>query len=59
MVWRDNEFIGERKLRLELPGGATKGQPKRCFIDSEREYEVVCVREKDRVRWRRIHCGCP
>ena len=61
---RDSEYIGNRMLRLELPGKRPRGRPKRRFMDVVKEdMKVVGVREedaKDRVRWRQmIRCGDP
>ena len=64
-MWRrDNDYIGKRLLRMEVPGKRRKGRPKRRYMDVLRE-DLKTVRgtltdAAHRSIWRRcIHCGNP
>ncbi|PME06485.1 hypothetical protein A8A06_13560 [Escherichia coli] len=61
---RDSGYIGQRMLKMELPGRRRRGRPQRRFMDVVKEdMQRVGVREedaRDRVRWRQmIRCGDP
>ena len=61
---KDDEYIGRRMLRIELPGKRKRGRPKRRFMDVVKEdMAEVEVTEKDTVdrnNWRRkISCRDP
>ena len=45
---RDRGYIGQRMLRLEVPGKGRRGRPKRKFIDVVREdMRAIGVTEQD------------
>ena len=61
---REEEYIGKRMLKMDLPGRRRRGRPKRTYIGVVKEdMTVVGLTEedaKDRKRWRRrIRCGDP
>ena len=57
---RDNEYIGKKVLRMELPGKRRRGRPKRRYMDSIREdmrtAGVIEEDANDRRRWRVLTC---
>ena len=57
---RDRGYIGQRMLRMELPGKRRRGRPKRRFRDVVQEdMKAVGAREedaRDRARWRGLFC---
>ena len=64
MMRREEEYIGKRMLRMELPGRRKRGRPKRRFMDAVKEdMRVAGVTDDvvwDRLEWRRkIRCGDP
>ena len=61
---KDDEYIGRRMLRMELPGKRTRRRPKRRFMDVVKEdmadVEVTQEDTEDRNNWRwKIRCGDP
>ena len=61
---RDMEYVGQRALRMELPGKRRRGRPKRRYMDAlVEDMKVAGVQEKDtqdRIKWRQqIRCGDP
>ena len=61
---REEEYVGKKVLRMELPGRRRRGRPRRRFMDAIREdMRVVGAMEEDvgdRTRWRNlIRCGDP
>ena len=60
MLRRDRGYIGQRMLRLEVPGKRRRGRPKRKFTDVVREdMRAIGVTEqdaRDRVKWREMAC---
>ena len=61
---RDQEYVGRRMMKMELPGRRKRGRPRRIFLDVVKE-DVGEVGGKetdveDRTVWRKIiHCGYP
>jgi len=57
---RGVRYIGQKMLRMGLPGGRKRGRPKRRFLDAVREdMKVVGLTEEDagdRVKWKRMFC---
>ena len=53
-------YVGQRMLRLEVPGKRRRGRPKRKFIDVVMEDKrAISVTEQDarsRVKWRKMFC---
>ena len=64
-MWRrDEDYIGKRLLRMEVPGKRRRGRPKRGYMDVVREdLKTVGGTLTDaahRSIWRRcIRCGDP
>ena len=61
---RDQEYVGRKMMKIELPGKRRRGRPKRRFLDVVKEdMKEVGVKEmdiEDRKMWRiMIHCGHP
>ena len=61
---KDDEYIGRRMLRMELPGKRKRGRPKMRFTDVVKEdmaeVEVTEKDTEDRSNWRwKIRCGDP
>lgn len=48
---RDNDDVGKKILRLELPGKRPRGSPKRRFMDVIKEDMRVIGVRGDGVRW--------
>ena len=61
---RDQEYVGRKMMKMELPGKRRRGRPKRRFLDVVKE-EMGEVGGKetdveDRKMWRKmIRCGHP
>ena len=61
---REEEYVGKKVLKMELPGRRKRGRPKRRFMDAVRK-DIGVVGEVqedvgDRMRWKHlIHCGDP
>ena len=57
---RDIDYIGQRMLKMELPGRRRRGRPKRRYLDTVREdMRAVGLTEEDagdRVRWKQMFC---
>ena len=53
----EEEYIGKRMLRMELPGRRKRGRPKRRFMDAVKEDMRVAGATDDivwdRLEWRR------
>ena len=61
---RDQEYIGRKMMKMELPGKRKRERPKRRFLDVVKEdMGEVGAREMDienRKFWKKmIHCNCP
>ena len=61
---RDQEYVGRKMMKMELPGKRKRGRPKRRFLDVVKEdMGEVGVKEmdvEDRKMWRMmICCGHP
>ena len=61
---RDEDYIGQRVLKMKLPGQRKRGRPKRRYMDALAEdMKVAGVQEmdtQDRVKWKNsIRCGDP
>ena len=61
---RDQEYVGRKMIKMELPGKRRRGRPKRRFLDVVKEdVKEVGVKEmdiEDRKMWRMmIRCGHP
>ena len=61
---RDQEYVGRKMIKMELPGKRKRGRPKRRFLDVVKEdMEEVGAKEtdiEDRKMWRMmIRCGHP
>ena len=61
---REEEYIGRRMLKMELPGRRRRGRPKKTYIETVKEDMAVAgVTEedaRDRKKWRQmIRCGDP
>ena len=61
---RDQEYVGRKMMKMELPGKRKRGRPKKRFLDAVKEdMREVGVKEtdvKDRKMWRMmIRCGHP
>ena len=61
---RDQEYVGQKMMEMELPGKRKRRRPKRRFLDIVKEdMGEVGAKEtdvKDRKMWRMmIHCGHP
>ena len=61
---RDQEYVGRKMMKMELPGKRRRGRPKRRFLDVVKEdIKEVGVKEmdiEDRKIWRMmIRCGHP
>ena len=61
---RDQEYVGRKMMKMELPGKRKRGIPKRRFLDVVNEdMEEVGAKETDvenRTVWRTmIRCGYP
>ena len=61
---RDMDYVGQRVLKMELPGKRKKGRPKRRYMDALKEdMKAAGVQEmdtQDRMKWRHsIRCGDP
>ena len=65
MVWPCAEegglgYIGQKMLRMGLPGERKRGRPKKRFLDAVKEdMKVVGLTEedaRDRVKWKRMFC---
>ena len=57
---RDEGYIGQRMLRMGLPGRRKRGRPKRRFLDAVREdMKAVGLTEEDagdRLKWKQMFC---
>ena len=57
---RGVRYIGQKMLRMGLPGRRKRGRPKRRFLDAVKEdMKVVGLTEedaRDRVKWKRMFC---
>ena len=63
-VIRDQEYVGRKRIKMELPGKRRRGRPKRRFVDVVKEdMGEVGAKEtdiEDRKAWRMMkHCGHP
>ena len=61
---RDQEYVGRKMMKMELPGKRKRGRPKRRFLDVVKEdMREVGAKEtdvEDRKMWRMmIRCGHP
>ena len=61
---RDDDYVGQRVLKMELPGRRKRGRPKRRYMDtiSEDMRDLGLTEEDamDRLKWRQvIRCGDP
>ena len=61
---RDQEYVGRKMMKMELPGKRRRGRPKRRFLDVVKEdMQDVGANDTDienRKMWRMmIHCGHP
>jgi hypothetical protein len=57
---RDNDYVGQKVIRMELQGKRKRGRPKRRFIDGVKEDMKAEKDTLDRVKWRnQICCGDP
>ena len=61
---KDQEYVGRKMMKMELPGKRKRGRPKRRFLDVVKEdMEEVGAKEtdiEDRKMWRMmIRCGHP
>ena len=61
---KDDEYIGRRMLRVELPGDRKRRMPKRRYMDAVRKHmalvEVMEDDTEDRTKWRwKIRCSDP
>ena len=61
---RDIDYVGQKVLRMELPGKRKKGRPKRRYMDAlVEDMKAAGVQERDtqdRIKWRQsIRCGDP
>ena len=61
---REEEYVGRKVMRMDLPGRRKRGRPKRRFMDAIKEdMRVVGAMEEDvgdRSKWRQlIRCGDP
>ena len=61
---KDQEYVGRRAMKMELPGKRKRGRPKRRFLDAvKKDMGEVGAREKDienRTLWTNmIRCGNP
>ena len=61
---RDSDYVGQRVLKMELPGKRKRGRPKRRYMDAlVEDMRAVGAQEvdtQDRIKWRQIiHCGDP
>ena len=59
---RDQEYVGRKVMKLELPGKRKRGRPKRRFLDGVKEdMREVGAKETDvenRMVWKKmIRCG--
>ena len=56
------DYVGQKVLRMELPGKRKRGRPKRRYMDAlVEDMKATGVKEmdtQDRMKWRRsIRCG--
>ena len=55
---REDEYVGKRVMRMEVPGKRRRGRPKLRWLDSIRnelsERELSREDAQDRARWRRL-----
>ena len=63
-VMRDQEYVGRKVMKIELPGKRKRGRPKRKFLDVVKEKRGKVGTRKtnieNRTLWRKIvHCGYP
>ena len=60
VLGRGTDYIGQRMLKMELPGRRRRGRPKRRYLDTVREdMRAVGLTEEDagdRVRWKQMFC---
>ena len=61
---RDQEYVGRKRMEMELSGKRRRGRPKRRYLDAVKEdMREVGVKEtdvEDRKMWRMmIRCGHP
>jgi len=61
---RDVEYVGQRVLKMELPGKRKRGRPKRRYMDAlVEDMKAAGVQEidtQDRTKWKQsIRCGDP
>ena len=61
---RDMDYVGQKVLRMALPGKRKKGRPKRRYMDAlVEDMRAAGVQERDtqdRIKWRQaIRCGDP
>ena len=61
---RDQEYVGRKRIEMELPGKRKRGRPKRKFlnlvIEDMREVGAKETDVEDRTVWRQtIRCGYP
>ncbi len=62
MIWacfeKEDEYVGKRVMRMEVPGKRRRGRPKRRWLDSIRndlsERGLSEEDAPDRPRWRRL-----
>ena len=61
---REMDYVGQRVLKMVIPGKRKRGRPKRRYMDAlVEDMKVAGVKEndaQDRIKWRqKIRCGDP
>ena len=57
---RDVDYVGQKVLKMELPGQTKRGRPKRRYMDALEAAGVQGRDTQDRLKWRQsIRCDDP